>query len=145
MLFSLGTSRFWLTGQGCCHLGPCYPIWWSQGPIPFLLPQGHPASLLCDFIKSPGPTGFLLGHDGKGFKPIMALRVQKLPGCFAVCSWLFSSTFWGVGQALHPAFAQVWSPSTKAPLSGDRRADPSGETHRGISLPVPSSFLPEAL
>lgn len=64
-----------LPAPGSGHLRPCYLIWWSQWPMPFLIPQGHPGGLLCDFIKSPGPTRTLLVHDEKG--PTMVLKAQQ--------------------------------------------------------------------
>lgn len=67
------------------HLRPCRPSWWSQWPVHFFIPQGHPDGFHSDFMKSPEPTGLFLAWDGKGFKPATALKARQLAG------WHFQS------------------------------------------------------
>lgn len=78
--------------------------------------KGLPGGLLSDFIKPPGPTGFLLVPNGKGFRATIALKAQKLLGRFAVCSWLshLPSGMWNTPCLLHLPRPGLKAPSLPA-------------------------------
>lgn len=104
----------------------------------FLIYQGHPDSFHRDFINSAGQTEFFWLTMEKGCKPTMAFKAQQLAGWLCVAGSLI--TFWGVEQALHPAFAQVRPSSAKASLSGNKGLFCLGRTRRGIPVLLSGSW-----